>query len=157
VYRNNEWLDRKAEIYIGSALLPGERARFLMRDQEINGSGTNQDGKFVHDLEEALKQANEALKITDSLARDKKNSSWQASHGSALHALGELKLLQWRATGNPQYLDASIADLSRARETRMKLNDAQPSQRQWMVWTLWTQVKLNEAEADMAKRNRDYA
>jgi hypothetical protein len=154
VYRNNEWLYRKAEIYIGSALIWGERVRSWLRDRELTVS--SHQAEIDDGIEKALNYSEEAQKIAFALAGDPKNWTWQSSHGSTKHILGEIELLRWWANAEPSDLDKSAAYLTESFEIRRKVNDAQPKQTDWLMNTRWTKVNLNIALAERAKRDGDF-
>jgi tetratricopeptide (TPR) repeat protein len=156
VYRSNEWLDRKAQIYTGSALVLGDRVRFAVRDREINSTSSEQEAKVGEALSQALSQLEEALKITEGLSRDQKNWAWQSSHGTVLHQLGTLKFLRWLTKESPDDLDQSIADLDRSLQVWKKITGAQPTQREWASDARWAQTDLNEALAHRARRDGNY-
>jgi tetratricopeptide (TPR) repeat protein len=156
VYRNNEWLDRKAEIHISAGLCRGQLARVLLRERENSGESGPSTEKILEQLTGGLKLADTAFEITKGLAQDENNWSWQASHGSSLHARGELKLLRWLAAHDATDLEGAVADLNDALELRRQINAAQPSQKDWKMYTLWTQVVLNEAKAQRLMVDGDY-
>src|SRR5262249_6792090 len=49
VYRRDEWLDRFARVYNGSALLVNERVSYLLRDRDLKGTLAPEQQKEVNE------------------------------------------------------------------------------------------------------------
>jgi hypothetical protein len=151
VYRNSEWLERFARIYNGTALAWGERAAQTARDRGAND-------EIVEALDQELDQLQKARRITEDLARDRKNLAWQTVHGWSLHNMGEAKLARNTVMhDNNGELDESVALFEQAVEIRRRLTESAPRRDDWQTDLLWSSIQLNRARAIRAERSADYS
>jgi hypothetical protein len=157
VYRNNEWLDKLARIYNGRALLLLERVEYRERALEIEGRSAKDDAEIARTIQAALDDVTKAHGFTGDLARDPKNLAWQSAHAYSLHNLGAVKLKRGKLLLVDSDLEESASVLRRSLAMRLKLRDLAPTSAPWATDLLWTEVNLNEAEADRAERRADYA
>jgi tetratricopeptide (TPR) repeat protein len=159
VHRSNEWLDRAARIYNGSALLLLDQVLSSDTGQvfDTTDAVVAQRSECEQKLNEALGYLTKAKIITEQLVQaDRSNLAWRTTHGWSLHNLGEIELALGTVTRSSEMLDASIRDFDKALGIRKVLYDQAQGRLDWRMDLRWTQLHLNTAKAKLARRNEDY-
>src|SRR5262249_39322618 len=155
VYRRDEWLDRFARVYNGSALPLSERVSYLLRDRELKGTLTPEQQKEVNEsLVLALGYLEKAKEITTQLAMERNSLAGQTVHGWSLHNFATVKLLRWQASDNVNEIMAAIAAFRTAVEIRERLTRLAPDHSSWKMDLRWTKIMLNRAEGLRAHREQ---
>src|SRR5262249_32460978 len=150
--------ERLARIYNGSAQQLVNNATFVTREREAGRAvPPEQTAAGERELAQGLDFLEKARAFTaEEVARGEDDVAWLGVHAWTLHNLGVAKLIRSAFVADGGDLDESVADLRQAAEIRDRIVREAPTNGEWKIDLLWTQICLNEAMATRARRDKDY-
>jgi hypothetical protein len=159
VNRRAEWREGLARIYNGSAQQLVEGATYLVREPDAGRPmSPEQTSAAEHNLAQAFGYLDKARVIAaEELVRDADSLIWQGVDAWTLHNVGLAKLARSMLVTKGADLDESLAAFRDAEEIRDSIAKAAPTNGEWKIDWLWTQICRNGALAERARRDQDYA